>query len=72
LRYPGPDVTVQALQNGAVVATTATDNQGRFALLVNAGDYRIRALGHDTETQQIHVTASRLTEVAFLIDTGIR
>jgi Carboxypeptidase regulatory-like domain len=69
---PAPGVTVQALQNGNVVATTATDSKGRFALSLGAGDYTVRALDRDTQPQQVHVTASKLTEVAFYIDTGIR
>jgi hypothetical protein len=39
---------------------------------VSAGDYTIQTPGQDTKPQQIHVTASKLTEVAFFIDTGIR
>jgi hypothetical protein len=55
-----------------VVASTTTDNEGRFTLALEAGDYTISALGRGTEPQDVHVTASTLTEVAFLIDTGIR
>jgi hypothetical protein len=68
---PASGVTVQALQSGNVVATTTTDHNGRFTLSLDAGDYTVRPLGR-TDPQQIHVTASKLTEVAFLIDTGIR
>jgi hypothetical protein len=68
---PAAGVTVQALQSGSVVATTTTDRNGRFTLLLAAGDYTIRPVG-DTQPQSIHVNASKLTEVAFLIDTGIR
>jgi len=69
---PVPDVNVQALQGESVVASTTTDHNGRFTLLVAPGDYTVRALGGATRPQQIHVSASKLTEVAFLIDTGIR
>jgi hypothetical protein len=63
---------VQATKGGNVVASTTTDNEGRFTLALEAGDYTISALGRGTEPQDVHVTASTLTEVAFLIDTGIR
>jgi hypothetical protein len=69
---PARDVTVQATKGGNVVASTTTDNEGRFTLALHAGDYTISALGRGTEPQDVHVTASKLTEVAFLIDTGIR
>ena len=69
---PVPDVAVQALQNGTVVATTKTDQNGRFRLSLDAGDYTVRVPGQDTNPQTVHVTATKLTEVAFLIDTGIR
>lgn len=67
---PAPDVTVQALQHGSLVATTTTNHDGRFTLSLEAGDYAVRALG--SEPKDVHVSASELTEVAFLIDTGIR
>jgi Carboxypeptidase regulatory-like domain len=68
---PAAGVTVQAMQ-GNVVATTVTDKNGRFTLALQAGDYAIQALGQGTKPQQAHVSATKLTEVAFFIDTGIR
>jgi len=69
---PVPNATVQALQNGNVVASTTTDQDGRFTLSLEAGDYTVRVPGRNTKPQEIHVSASKLTEVEFLIDTGIR
>ena len=69
---PAPDVTVEALQNGNMVATTATDKNGRFTLSLEAGDYTVQALGRGTQPQEIQVSAAKLSEVAFFIDTGIR
>lgn len=69
---PAYGVTVRALQNGNTVAATATDKDGRFRLSLEAGDYTIQALGRGTEPVDVHVSASKLTEVAFFIDTGIR
>lgn len=69
---PAPGVTVRAMQSANVVASTTTDRKGRFTLLVTPGDYTVIALGRATKPQQIHVSASKLAEVAFFIDTGIR
>lgn len=68
---PAPGVTVQALQSGSVVATTTTDHNGRFRISLAAGDYMVRTLGN-TKAQSVHVSPSKLTEVALYIDTGIR
>jgi carboxypeptidase family protein len=68
---PAPNVTVQALQDGAVIATTTTDRNGRFKLSLAPGDYMVRTLG-DAKGQAVHVSASKLTEVALYVDTGIR
>ena len=69
---PATDVTVQALQAGNVVSTTTTDEHGRFTLSLAAGAYTIQALGRGTEPRDIQVSAGKLSEVAFFIDTGIR
>lgn len=69
---PAAKVTVQALQNGNVVAQTTTDRDGRFALSLAAGDYTIEALGRGAEPKTVRVTSSKLVDVAFYIDTGIR
>ncbi len=69
---PAADVTVEALQNGNVVAQIATDNNGRFTLHLAAGDYTIEALGRGTDPETVSVSATKLIDVAFLIDTGIR
>ena len=69
---PARDVTVQALQDENVVATTTTDQNGRFTLSLPPGYYTTRALGRGTEPRQVHVRPSQLVDVAFFIDTGIR
>jgi hypothetical protein len=69
---PAAGVTVQAMQDGNVVATTVTDKNGRFMLPLAAGDYMIQALGRGTEPKDVHVSEAKLSEVAFFIDTGIR
>lgn len=68
---PAPGVAVQALQSGSVVATATTDRNGRFRISLAAGDYMVRTLG-SAKAQSVHVSPSRLTEVALYIDTGIR
>jgi hypothetical protein len=68
---PAPGVAVQALQSGSVVATATTDHNGRFRISLAAGDYMVRTLG-SAKAQSVHVSPSRLTEVALYIDTGIR
>jgi len=55
-----------------VVSATTTDEHGRFTLSLAAGDYTIQALGRGTKPREIQVSAAKLTEVAFFIDTGIR
>ena len=69
---PAPDITVQALKQGTIVAQTATDSNGRFTIPLAVGDYTIKALGRGTEPRAVNVSASKLVEVGFLIDTGIR
>src|SRR5947209_4896937 len=46
---PASGVTVQASQNGDVIATTTTNADGRFTLPLASGDYTIQALGRDTQ-----------------------
>jgi len=69
---PAADVVVQALRDGTLVAATRTGRNGRFILSLSAGDYTIRALGRGAAPRGVQVKASKLAEVAFFIDTGIR
>ena len=55
--YPLSGVTVELLQNGQVVATTVTDEYGRFQFLdLPAGEYDVRAVAPDGAVIHDHVT----------------
>jgi hypothetical protein len=68
---PAAGVTVKAFAADELVAETTTDREGRFTLSLDAGYYTV-AVGRGTAPQAVHVTASNLVQLAFLIDTGIR
>ena len=69
---PAAGITVQALKGGRVVARTTTGEKGRFSFSLAAGYYTIRALGRGAKPKQVHVKTSKLVQLAFMIDTGIR
>jgi len=54
--YPLSGVTVELLQNGTVVATTTTDEYGRFRFINLApGDYEVRTVSNDGSVAHYHV-----------------
>ncbi len=63
--YPLSGVTVELLQNGAVVATTVTDEYGRFHFLdLPAGEYAVRAVASDGTVIHQHVSVTPNQTVA--------
>jgi len=63
--YPLSGVTVELLQNGQVVATTVTDEYGRFQFAaLPAGDYDVRAVAPDGAVVHDHVTVTPNQTVA--------
>ncbi|GAK52543.1 hypothetical protein U14_03794 [Candidatus Moduliflexus flocculans] len=63
--YPLSGVTVELLQNGQVVATTVTDEYGRFQFVaLAAGDYDVRAVAPDGAVVHDHVTVTPNQTVA--------
>lgn len=75
---PAANVTVQAFESGRLVAQTTTDDNGRFAFALAAGDYTIKPNTKEapgarkTKPQKVHLTGSALVQLSFSIDTGIR
>lgn len=68
---PAPGVTVQAFEDGVLVAQTKTDANGNFSFSLASGDYTFDAIGQGAKPQSIHVTTSSTTHVSFLIDTAL-
>lgn len=63
--YPLSGVTVELLQNGQVIATTVTDEYGRFHFLnLPAGEYDVRAVGQDGAVIHDHITVTPNQTVA--------
>ncbi len=57
--YPISGVTVELIQNGIVIATTTTDEYGRFRFTDLApGDYEIRAVSDDGSVAHYHVSVN--------------
>ena len=63
--YPLSGVTVELLQNNQVIATTVTDEYGRFHFLnLPAGEYDVRAVGQDGAVIHDHITVTPNQTVA--------
>ena len=57
--YPVSGATVELLQNGTVIATSITDEYGRFQFTNLApGDYEVRTVAQDGSVARYHVTVS--------------
>jgi hypothetical protein len=74
---PVGDAQVDAVQNGTVVASTHTDDRGRYTLRIRPGRYVIRATNAGglatTAQRQVVVDASGPAQVIRLVvDSGIR
>lgn len=74
---PLPDVDVRALQDGSVVGSDRTDDQGRFELLLAPGDYVVEAVlegGGPPSAKPVAVTIPQggFADVTVPVDTGIR
>jgi hypothetical protein len=63
-----PDATVEALQGGVVIASTTTDNQGKYTLPVPPGTYQLHAFKGDLEqTKTATVGPNQIKKVNFKI-----
>lgn len=74
---PVPGASVEALQDGNVVAATTTDDAGRYELRLDPGTYLIRARAegslHSKEPgKTVTVSSGESVSVQFVLDTGIR
>jgi hypothetical protein len=57
--YPISGATVELIQNGIVIATTTTDEYGRFRFTDLApGDYEIRAVSDDGSVAHYHISVN--------------
>lgn len=74
---PHQQVQVKAL-SGTVVATTTTDQQGQFRLLLPQGHYQVSVSPLRTPTQRgesntsVTITIGQTSTVTIVLDTGIR
>jgi len=70
---PVPGAQVQLAAGGRTAATTTTDAQGRFRVVVPAGDYRITAhnVGYASQaSKDISVTGP--LDLTLTVDSGLR
>jgi Carboxypeptidase regulatory-like domain len=73
---PVAGAMVEALHGGNVLATTTTDDAGRYGLRVPPGTHLIRATAkglHSTEPgKTVTVSPGETLTIRFVLDTGIR
>lgn len=74
---PLAGVTVRATSGGDTVATTRSDEQGRFTLDLVPGTYAVQAVPEDdparsAEPIEVTVEADETVEVTVPVDSGIR
>jgi hypothetical protein len=74
---PAPHVTLLFARAGVVVARVVTNARGRYRVRLRAGVYTVRrpgelTIGRKLEPSRARVYAGRVSQIDFLIDTGIR
>ena len=69
---------VRVMSNKQVIATTTTDKQGHFDILLNPGDYTVLidnlspGVRKPTQRVPVHIKAGQVYTVKIVLDTGIR
>ena len=69
---------VRIMSTKQVIATTTTDKQGHFAMLLNPGDYTVLinnlspGVRKPAQGVPVHIKAGQVFTVKIVLDTGIR
>jgi hypothetical protein len=74
--YPHYEITVYRTSDETIVATTSSDENGKYTISLNPGNYVIYTQNglfeDDVAANQVTITSGKTTILDLTIDTGIR